>query len=440
MEHFNKIIQLLKKGKTYLPDENVWEKVSAQLPPEKRPFFLPWWFIPGFFVALGTAGWLGYWLATSSTSSLTSPSSAGEKSAGQSKGPANETNYRDTIYIHDTLLFNSSVQQANAWQENEKLTQELSRLNRRLMDLQEQLEDKNIQLRSTQSQLATSELNLSNLIRTNQSNDQQSTTATLAHSDQIKSSVSDPNSDQYRLTLSAPGALPSPSIYPARQRILHGPPYMVHYTEPKLRPAYLPKAYRLGLQYGAGPIPLEHEIQNGREPSGGITLELIFSKNFSLVSGAGLRRFSGKLGDHEDEYIGVYPASPVTDPNLQFKELYIRKKYFEIPLMVKYALPLSESQFIRPYAAAGVYLTKSRGQEFTYEYVQGGSDVYVPVKIPAGKLSLNTLGGLLGVEIIPLYHLSTFADFAFRYQYSLNDNEYGFLHGITFRLGASFEF
>ena len=437
MDHFNKIIQLLKQGKTYLPDEKIWEKVSAQLPPEKRPFFLPWWFIPGLLVALGTSGWLGYRIASSN---LASPSSAGELSGGQNIGPSNETNHRDTIYIHDTLLLNAAQRPAIPWQENERLKKELAQLNRRLMNLNAELEDKRIQLRSTQTQLATSELNLSNLIRKNQSNDQQPNPAAGALSDQNKAEGADPNADQFRLTALAPGVLPGLSIYPDRQHILHGPPYMVHYTEPKLRPSYLPKAYRFGLQYGVGPIPLEHEIQNDREPSGGITLELILNKNLSLVSGAGLRHFSGKLGDHEDEYINVYPASPVTDPDLQFKELYVSKKYFEIPLMVKYALPLSESRLFRPYAAAGIYLTKSRGQEFTYEYVQGGSDVYVPVKIPASKLSLNTLGGLLGIEMNPIYHLSTFADFAFRYQYGLNENEYGFLHGVTFRIGASFEF
>ncbi|MEZ4898734.1 MAG: outer membrane beta-barrel protein [Saprospiraceae bacterium] len=437
MDHFDKIIQRLKKGTTHPVDETVWKKVAANLPPRRRILPFPWWIPLAGLMGITLAGWLGYRYGNRTS---TSGMPGNQENVTTVRGQNNQTQ-RDTIYLRDTVYLNASSSPASASLEPSYYNQQIAALNQRLRLLQDVLKVKDREISSLEQQFAdrTSDARQGSEITT-ESNSGDRPMITLPTDHASLQNEQQKKSEESAARFGALGPLPSLSLFASRNHHLNAPPYMVKAIAPKVHNKWLPEAYRIGGHYGLFAFPQEHELSGAKEYAGGIDLEFIYSSHFSFITGVGWRQFKGTLRDHEHEYLNNYPPSQINDPNLELKELHITKKYIEIPLLLKYAYNFGNEFFLRPYVAGGPLLTRSNNQSFRYEYVGNGSEINELINIPAGKLSLNTLLGQVGVEVNPLYHLSTFADFSFRYQYRLSAGEYGYLHGISFRVGARYEF
>lgn len=192
----------------------------------------------------------------------------------------------------------------------------------------------------------------------------------------------------------------------------------------------LPKNYRVGLVTG-GLNLLLHEIEHSQEWMAGVQIELHFSNRISFLTGIRYRYLQFKQ-EHDLEEIS-YPVPVDLQSQDQIREIYADVEYLNLPIILKYSVPLSPR--FMPYVHAGLMIGGASSQAYKYEVIRNNQEFKLNVDPVGSSWTLNSylLGAGLEYSISNRFVLT--ADFEGRTQFKAAEMEHQKYDGLGMRLG-----
>lgn len=203
----------------------------------------------------------------------------------------------------------------------------------------------------------------------------------------------------------------------------------------RLREAFRVDEKQLGLGFQGLNFPFASNFSEGTEWSVGMEAQLVFTEKFSFLSGLQYR--FDEVKSEDPAYVATFPQPSNVNPEDDFKEMYLRSSFLEIPFLAKFSFP-NRSSF-SPFVMGGPMVSKAVRQGLEFEYEDINNEEYkLPVPLEPGAIHLSSwiISGGVAYKIKPDSPFSLLAEARFRYNSNISAAEYTKIHGLGLRVGG----
>ena len=193
----------------------------------------------------------------------------------------------------------------------------------------------------------------------------------------------------------------------------------------------IPDYINLGASIETPGLALTNNLSAGLEFGVGLNAEIIFSPNFSLVTGIRSRSSENKT---TDPIIAANYPQPIIGDKEIFKNLSVKSSFIDIPITLKYNILKFNQNDV--YLTGGLLLSKHSQTEYKYEYVRNTTEIYFEEKAEVSGWSLGSYIFGVGYEMDAWSNTLVFAESFVRYNYK---SDFEPVHGVGFRFGMYYK-